>query len=136
MRKARSASPALTPLAAWLLGLGLLFGFAGLGQGAVWLTRLPVPGSVMGLLLLWLALGLGVVRLEWLQVAADDLLGVLGLLFVPATVGFVGYLSAGAAWGWWLLVMLSGLLIGAGAAGLLASRLVRPDPASGPSSGA
>lgn len=34
---------------------------------------------------------------------------------------FIDYLSAGALWGLWLLVMLAGLLVGAGAAGLVAS---------------
>ncbi len=117
----------MSPLTAWLRGLGLLMGFAALGEGAVRLSHLPAPGSVVGLLMLWLALGLGWVRLRWLEAAADHLLGILGLLFVPATVGFVGYLSAGAAWGWWLLVMLAGLLAGAGVAGSLAARLVRPE---------
>ena len=115
----------LSPLAAWLLGLGLLLAFAALGEGAVQLLHLPIPGSVMGLVLLWLSLSLKVIRLDWIEAASDSLLGILGLLFVPATVGFVGYLSAGAAWGLWLLVMLAGLLSGAGVAAGLASRLVR-----------
>lgn len=102
-------------------------GFTALGVGVEKLLRLPVPGSVLGLVLLWLALSARVVRLSWLEAAADDLLGILGLLFVPATVGFVDYLSAGAAWGYWLLVMLTGLLCGAGVTGLLASRWLRED---------
>ncbi len=118
---------ALSPLAAWLLGLGLLMGFAALGEGLARLLRVPVPGPVLGLLLLWLALGLGVVRLSWLEGAADHLLGVLGLLFVPATVGFTDYLSAGAAWGLWLLVMLTGLLAGAGVTGLIAARWLKSE---------
>ncbi len=108
-----------------MLGLGLLTGFAALGTGLVTALHLPLPGSVVGMVLLWAALSLGVVRLHWLTEAADGLLGVLGLLFVPATVGVVEYLSAGAAWALWLLVMLAGLLLGAGVAGLLAARLVR-----------
>ncbi|WP_225429969.1 CidA/LrgA family protein [Deinococcus detaillensis] len=122
---ARSGQP--PPLAAWLLGLGILMGFTVLGESAGKLLHLPVPGSVLGLVLLWLALSVGAVRLSWLEAAADDLLGVLGLLFVPATVGFVNYLSAGAAWGWWLLVMLTGLLCGAGVTGLLTSRWLGED---------
>ena len=125
----RTHAAALPPLAAWLLGLGLLMGFAALGEGLARWLGLPLPGSVIGLLLLWLALGLGAVRLSWLEGAADHLLGVLGLLFVPATVGFTEYLSAGAAWGLWLLVMLSGLLAGAGVSGLIASRWLRPEQA-------
>lgn len=112
--------------ARFVLGLGLLLAFAALGQGLVTLTGLPLPGSVVGMALLWAALGARVIRLRWIADAADGLLGILGLLFVPATVGVIQYLSAGAAWGWWLFVMTAGLLVGAGLAGALASRLVRP----------
>ncbi|EYB67959.1 LrgA protein [Deinococcus phoenicis] len=109
----------------FVLGLGILTGFAALGTALVTVLRLPFPGSVVGMGLLWAALSLGVVRLHWIEGAADGLLATLGLLFVPATVGVIEYLSAGAAWALWLLVMLAGLLLGAGVAGLLAARLVR-----------
>jgi holin-like protein len=111
----------------FVLGLGVLVGFAAAGQALVTFTGLPLPGSVMGLALLWAALGLGLVRPHWISDAADGLLGILGLLFVPATVGFIGYLSAGADWGLWLLVMTAGLLLGGGVAGVLASRLAQPE---------
>ena len=111
----------------FVLGLGILVAFAAAGQALVTVTGLPLPGSVVGLALLWAALGLKLVRLHWIEDAADGLLGVLGLLFVPATVGFIGYLSAGAAWGMWLLVMTAGLLLGGGVAGVLASRLAQPE---------
>lgn len=109
----------------FVLGLGVLTAFAALGTALVTALGLPLPGSVVGMALLWLALSLGVVRLHWIAEAADGLLAVLGLLFVPATVGVIEYLSAGAAWALWVLVLLAGLLLGAGAAGLLAARLVR-----------
>ncbi|WP_034384604.1 CidA/LrgA family protein [Deinococcus sp. YIM 77859] len=108
-----------------VLGMGVLVAFAALGTGLATLLHLPLPGSVLGMGLLWAALSLGAVRLHWIEEAADGLLAVLGLLFVPATVGVIEYLSAGAAWALWLLVMLAGLLLGAGAAGLLAARLVQ-----------
>ena len=106
-----------------LLGLGLLCGFAALGQGLTTALQLPFPGSVAGLLLLVAGLALGWVRLEWVEAAADGLLGLLGLLFVPAAVGVVDYLGAWRQWPGWLLVMAAGVLIGGAAAGLLAQRL-------------
>ncbi|MXV19462.1 CidA/LrgA family protein [Deinococcus xianganensis] len=113
----------------FVLGLGLLLAFAAAGQALTGALGLPLPGSVVGLMLLWAALGLKLVRLHWITDAADGLLGILGLLFIPATVGFLQFLSAGAAWGLWVLVMTAGLLVGAGAAGLIASRLLRPEDA-------
>lgn len=122
---AGSVTQALPAPVRFVLGLGLLWSFAALGLALTRLLHLPLPGPVVGMVLLWLGLSLGLIRLHWIQAAADGLLGILGLLFVPATVGFVDYLSAGAAWGLWLLVMTAGLLLGAGTAGLLASRLIR-----------
>ena len=124
-----SVTAALPAPVRFLLGLGLLVAFAALGTALTGWLRLPLPGSVVGMVLLWAALSAGVVKLRWLQNAADGLLGVLGLLFVPATVGFTEYLSAGAAWGLWLLVMTAGLLLGAGLAGVVAERLIRPEAA-------
>ncbi|GAA5511648.1 holin-like protein CidA [Deinococcus carri] len=120
-----SLTRALPAPVRFVLGLGILTGFAALGTALVGALRLPLPGSVVGMGLLWAALSLGVVRLHWLEAAADGLLATLGLLFVPATAGVIEYLSAGAAWALWLLVMLAGLLLGAGVAGVLAARLVR-----------
>lgn len=126
-----SVTAALAAPVRFLLGLGLLVAFAALGTALTSALALPLPGSVVGMVLLWGALSLGLVRLHWLGDAADGLLAILGLLFVPATVGFIEYLSAGAAWGLWLLVMTAGLLLGAGLAGVLAGRLIRAEPPGG-----
>ncbi len=69
-------------------GLALLIGFFLLGN---LLHRLgvPIPGGVLGLLLLYAALTTGVVPLAWLQRAADLLLRHMVLLFVPLTVGLM-----------------------------------------------
>ncbi len=69
-------------------GLAFLVGFFFIGNG---LHRLgvPIPGGVLGLLLLSGALNLGLVRLAWLQRAADLLLRHMVLLFVPLTVGLM-----------------------------------------------
>lgn len=125
MAEPESLTAALPPAARFVLGLGILFGFAALGSALAGVLHLPLPGSVLGMLLLWLSLSLGWVRLHWLIDAADGLLGILGLLFVPATVGFLDYLAVGPLWGLWLLVLVCGLLVGAGTAGLVASRLLR-----------
>lgn len=130
-RPGGSVTAALPAPVRFVLGLALLWSFAALGEALTRALYLPLPGPVAGMLLLWLALGVGAVRLHWLQGAADSLLSILGLLFVPATVGVINYFSAGAAWGLWLLVMTAGLLLGAGTAGLLANRLLRPLPAQG-----
>ncbi|PYE56324.1 CidA/LrgA family protein [Deinococcus yavapaiensis] len=106
-------------------GLGMLLGFAALGEGVARALQLPLPGSVVGMALLWSALSLGLVKLAWVERAADALLSVLGLLFVPAGAGLVAYLGQWRAMGGWLLIVALGVLIGSAVAGLLAARLAR-----------
>ena len=55
--------------------------------------NIPIPGNVLGMGFLLLALSLGVVRLEWVQEAAELLLSHLALFFVPAGVGVMVYFS-------------------------------------------
>lgn len=55
-----------------------------------WLT-LPIPGSVVGMALLLTALAAGIVRVEWMQEAAELLLSHMALFFIPAGVGVMVY---------------------------------------------
>ncbi len=52
---------------------------------------LPIPGSVIGMVLLAGALQLGLVRPDWVRPAADVLLRHMGLLFVPPGVAVMVY---------------------------------------------
>jgi holin-like protein len=56
-------------------------------------TGLPIPGNVLGMGLLLVVLGLGWVKAEWLQEAAELLLSHLALFFIPAGVGVMVYLD-------------------------------------------
>ncbi len=58
---------------------------------------IPVPGNVLGMALLLAALCTGVVRLEWVEEAAELLLSHLALFFVPAGVGVMVYFDLIAA---------------------------------------
>ncbi|MBY6186147.1 CidA/LrgA family protein [Marinobacter hydrocarbonoclasticus] len=74
-----------------LLGLGSLLGFWLLGEGISHGLALPIPGSVIGLLLLFAILCLlGRVPAS-IAVASEGLLKYLALLFVPAGVGVMVY---------------------------------------------
>ncbi|KUJ71307.1 hypothetical protein AVO41_07160 [Thiomicrospira sp. WB1] len=91
----------------WLYGLTGLLVFQLLGEMAVRLLHLPVPGPVVGMLLLlgWLF---------WrgdtppaLDQAAKGLLNHLSLLFVPAGVGAMIYLDALMANVWAVVLSLT-----------------------------
>lgn len=74
-------------------GIAALLMFQLIGESIVFLTKFPVPGPVVGLVLLFAALQFGrrLGRAPFPQVegAATMLLANLGLFFVPAGVGVV-----------------------------------------------
>ncbi|GFI06244.1 antiholin-like protein LrgA [Muribaculaceae bacterium] len=70
-----------------ILQCAVLFAFLALGELTVWLTGVPVPSSIIGMLFLAASLKAGWVRLESVDKVADFLVRNLGFFFVPAGVG-------------------------------------------------
>ena len=74
-----------------LQGMVLLLLFQFFGEGLSSIFDLPIPGNVIGMALMLIALSAGWVKLEWLQDAADLLLSYMAMFFVPAGVGVMLY---------------------------------------------
>ena len=55
------------------------------------LFSLPLPASMIGLVLLFLALFLKIIKLEWVEQGANWLMAELLLFFIPSAVGIVNY---------------------------------------------
>ncbi len=72
-------------------GFGTILLFLAIGQGVTKFFHLPVSGSVMGMVLLALALGGRIVPLSLVEDASLLLLQHLSLFFVPAGVGLLAY---------------------------------------------
>lgn len=85
-----------TTAAGWLGSFAVLVVFQLLGTALVALTGANLPGTVVGLALLGLALTVGRRGRAWrrarVEPAGDTLLTLLPLLFVPAGVGIISYL--------------------------------------------
>lgn len=62
-----------------------------LGSVVKAVVPLPIPASMVGLLLLFIALWIGIVKLEWVEQGGNWLLAELLLFFVPSAVGIVNY---------------------------------------------
>lgn len=80
-----------------ILQFAILFAFLAFGELIVWLTGLPVPSSIIGMISLAIALKLRVVKLNQVEGVADALVRNLGFFFVPAGVGVMrclGIISA------------------------------------------
>jgi putative effector of murein hydrolase LrgA (UPF0299 family) len=88
-----------------LAAFATLLIFQCLGEGVAFLTGAPIPGPVIGMLLLFAAL-LAWPRLqEMLEATAAELLRHLSLLFVPAGVGIV--VAAASGRGQWFAILVA-----------------------------
>ncbi|WP_409299741.1 CidA/LrgA family protein [Peribacillus sp. SCS-155] len=65
--------------------------FLFLGAAVKHILPLPMPGSMYGLALLFIAMMTGIVKLEWVEKGGNWLLAELLLFFVPSAVGIMNY---------------------------------------------
>lgn len=62
-----------------------------LGYILVGWLHLPVPGNMMGMLLLFILLATGIIRLEWIERASSFLIRHLAFFFIPVAVGLMEF---------------------------------------------
>lgn len=89
-----------------ILQLGLIFLFLGLGKYVQDILNLPISAAVTGLFILLICLISGILKLEWIKVGSDFILGELVLFFIPCLVGLTQYQSLFLDQGWKLFVVI------------------------------
>ncbi|WP_022942812.1 CidA/LrgA family protein [Psychromonas hadalis] len=75
----------------YLRGFMLIFLF--LGVGKVISAQLPIvfPGSIIGLMLLFLGLTTRLIKIDWVHASANFTLKYMVILFIPLAVGLLNY---------------------------------------------
>ena len=103
----------------------IILGYTFIGEALQRFLPLPIPGSVYSLILLFLALCFGIVRLDEVQETAHYLSSILPVMFVAPAVGIVEYwdLISSSLFPI-LLVILGTTVITFGISGTLAQRLM------------
>ena len=76
-----------------ILQFGVLFAFLVVGELLVRFTGIPVPSSIIGMVLLCASIKLGIVKLEWVEKLSDFLVHNLGFFFVPSGIGLMNCLG-------------------------------------------
>ncbi len=74
-----------------LVQIIFLYGLSILGNLIVSLLNLPIPGSIVGLLLLFMGLHTNIIPVTFIQEGAGFILVVLPLFLIPSTVGVIEY---------------------------------------------
>jgi holin-like protein len=73
------------------LQISLLTALSMFGNWVSRLTHLPIPGSIVGLILLFALLQLRMVKLQWVEVGGNWLISNMLLFFVPSALGIIQY---------------------------------------------
>ena len=84
-----------------------------LGELIQVLFNLPIPGAVIGLILLFIALNMRIIKVEMIEDVCEFLLSNMSFLFIPAGVGLMT--SFGMLKGKWLpfmvIIIISTILV-------------------------
>ena len=91
-----------------LVAFAYIFLFLGMGELVVYFVDIPVPGNILGMILIFVALKLKLIKLETVKPASDKLIQYLMLFFVPFGVGLLGYFDFIKAH-WIILVVAAGV---------------------------
>lgn len=68
-----------------------IFLFLGIGELISYVLNIPVPGNILGMILIFSALKLSLIQLKDVKPASDQLLKYMVLFFVPYGVGLMSY---------------------------------------------
>ncbi|MBN6206759.1 CidA/LrgA family holin-like protein [Ralstonia pickettii] len=109
-----------------IVHIALLYGLLLIGNWLQAVLNIAIPGSVIGMLLLFFLLKLRIIKLDWIKEGTQLILKHLTLFFIPVTIGFIDYLELFSGRG--ILLLLTALLSTAlvmGVSGAISQRLAR-----------
>ena len=89
-----------------ILQIGFLYSLSLLGNAIVALLNLPIPGSIIGLILLFLGLYFKIIPVNYIKEGAGFILVILPMFLIPSTVGVVQYPELLSMWGMMLILMI------------------------------
>ena len=72
-------------------GIAYIFCFLFLGESISSLLHIPVPGNVIGMILITMSLKFGLIKLDDVKAPAEFLVKNMALFFVPPGVGIILY---------------------------------------------
>ena len=76
----------------YIISFAVLLACLYLGISIQTITHLPIPGSIIGMLLLFILLASGILPTHWAKPSCTILIKNMALLFVPVGVGLMNHL--------------------------------------------
>lgn len=90
-----------------LVQIAGLYAVTALCNAVVRWLHLPVPGSILGVALVFALLQSGIVKLRWVEQGADLLIRELLLFFIPSSVGVMAYAPLMRQDGWKVVAVVA-----------------------------
>ncbi|GIP58750.1 CidA/LrgA family holin-like protein [Paenibacillus sp. FSL W8-0186] len=116
----------LRRIALSVLQITLLFFISMVMNQLAGMLHLPIPGSILGIIVIFALLKLNVIKLTWIEQGANLLLAELLLFFIPSAVGIMKYIPLLESDGVRILiVVISSTFIVMLSSGLIASRITK-----------
>lgn len=75
----------------FIRGFAIILLFLAIGKTISPLLPIVFPGSIIGLILLFLSLRLGLIKIDWVVVSAHFIIKYMVILFIPLSVGIINY---------------------------------------------
>lgn len=89
-----------------IIHIAVLYGIFLVGNGIQHYFNLFIPGSVIGMVLLFALLMTGVIKASWIEEGSRIIINHLALFFIPATVGVMNYFGLFAGKGFLLVIIV------------------------------
>lgn len=109
-------------------GFSIIFLFLLTGEGVSRFSGIPVPGNVVGMVLMTAALLFGIVKKEWITECSEVLLKNMAFFFIPPGVGLMQYFDIlKTDWAGISAAVTFGTLAVAATVGLIQQRFEKDD---------
>jgi holin-like protein len=74
-----------------VIQIAILFGFSYIMGKISNLLHIGIPGSILGIIILFILLKTNIVKLKWIEIGGNWLLAEFLLFFIPSAVGVIQY---------------------------------------------
>lgn len=89
-----------------LPGFLILFLLYFTGEWIAGFSPVPIPGAVVGMILIFSLLHFHIIPLAWVETSASWLLLIMGLFYIPYGVGITENKDLISTWGWQIIFLI------------------------------
>lgn len=110
----------------FLIQFLIIIAFSFAGELLHFLLPLPIPASIYGIILLFLALETKLIKVKHIRETNSFLIAIMPVMFIPAAVGLIdSYQDIGNAWFQYIVVTVVSTFVVMGASGWITQLVIR-----------